>query len=84
MKKYIIIIIVVGALIVAFLNIPQEKKEYTQEIYTVQQGDTLYKIAVENCENEDIREYINKIKKLNNKKDCTIFPNEKIIILIEK
>ena len=85
MKKYIIIIIVVVALIVAFLNIPQQKGEYIQEFYTVQQGDTLYKIALENCSKyDDIREYIEQVKKLNNKNTSNLKANEKIIILIEK
>lgn len=85
MKKYIIIVLVFVALMIALLSIPHQKGEYIQEFYTVQQGDTLYAIALKNCSKYDnIMEYIEQVKKLNNKSTSDLKANEKIIILIEK
>lgn len=85
MKKYIIIVLVFVVLMIVLLNIPQQKGEYIQKFYTVEQGDTLYKIAIKNCSKYDnIMEYIQQVKKLNNKNTSDLKVNEKIIILIEK
>ena len=49
--------------------------------YTISKGETLWSIAGEyKGKNEDIRQYIYDIKKLNNMTDSTVYPGQVIKI----
>lgn len=57
-------------------------QEQIIESYIVQPGDTLWKIGLENkAENQDIREYIYDIKKINNLDNSNLDQGQEIKIL---
>ena len=63
-----------------------QSQHYTQEqiieSYIVQPGDTLWKIGLENkAENQDIRNYIHEVKKINNLENSKLDQGQEIKIL---
>lgn len=68
--------------IVANIKAQHYTQEQIIESYIVQQGDTLWKIGLENkAENQDIRNYIHKVKKLNNLENSNLNQGQEIKIL---
>lgn len=65
-------------------SIAKSNQEETEIIdYTISKGQTLWSIAEEyKADNEDIRQYIYDIKKLNNMSDSTVYENQTIKIKI--
>lgn len=62
-----IIVIILLSIYAIILRVNEKQIDYTEENYTVKSGDTLWSIAKEYAnEHEDLREYIYKIKKVNN------------------
>lgn len=62
-----IIVIILLSIYAIILRINEKQINYTEIEYTIESGDTLWSIAEEYAnENEDLREYIYKIKKVNN------------------
>ena len=57
--------------------------EWQEEIYTVQQGDSLWSIAGEYCPaGVDRGEYIDEIQALNGLQNSLIFPGDDLIVLV--
>lgn len=70
-------------LLIALFNISIAKTDTEAELinYTISRGETLWSIAEENkAGNEDIRQYIYDIKKLNNMTDSTVYEGQQIQI----
>ena len=81
--KFIRSIAIVIFLLIALFNISIAKTDTEAEYidYTISKGETLWSIAGEYKEkNEDIRQYIYDIKKLNNMTDSTVYPGQVIKI----
>ncbi len=81
--KFIRSIAIIVFLLIALFNISIAKTDKEAEIidYTISKGETLWSIAGEYKEkNEDIRQYIYDIKKLNNMTDSTVYPGQVIKI----
>ena len=83
--KNIYIIILIFIVIFAIACRASDKPEMYIASYTVKDGDTLWSIAKRYCPNTmDKREYIYKVKKLNNLPQNTfLLPNVEIKILKE-
>lgn len=79
--KKLMIVLFIGLIIYAtWTRLNEMNVEYQEEIYTVQAGDTLWSIAEEYADNStDIRQYIHKIKTVNNI-DSTLNVGQTIII----
>ena len=76
----ILIITIIAIISIAIRMSELNSVKYSEEKYTVQAGDTLWKIAEENAnESETLQEYIYKIKKVNNI-DSTLKVGQEIII----
>ena len=57
--------------------------EWEEKIYTVKQNDSLWAISGNYCpDTVDRREWIDEIKTLNNLPDSTIYPGQRLTILI--
>lgn len=83
--KFIRSIAILIFLLIALLNISVAKSNEEAEIisYTVSNGETLWSIAEEcKAENEDPRQYIYDIKKLNNMDNSNIYEGQ--ILQIKK
>lgn len=81
--KFIRSIAIIVFLLIALFNISIAKTDKEAEYidYTISKGETLWSIAGEYKEqNEDIRQYIYDIKKLNNMTDSTVYPGQVIKI----
>lgn len=81
-RKFVrgLIIIAIILLAITSKSVSKSKKEY--EEYIVQEGDTLWNIALEyKDEKQDTREYIYELKKLNNMNTSELKTNEKIMII---
>lgn len=82
-EKIWIIITCIFLLIIFYINCHTPPEEYTTEIYTVQAGDTAWKIAKQfNSGNKDIREIIYYIGIDNNIKAGYIYAGQELIIRI--
>ncbi|MGL4789845.1 MAG: cell division suppressor protein YneA [Anaerotignaceae bacterium] len=84
MRKYVFIIItlilIVSACTVSFGNTEQKKNIY-YEVVEISKGDCLWTLAATfKGENENTKEYVNKIKKLNNMDSDLIKAGQKIIL----
>lgn len=67
LKKLMIVLIIGLAVYGIGIRINETSKDYIEEEYTVQNGDTLWSIAEEYADdNTSLQEYIYKIKKVNN------------------
>lgn len=88
MKKnlvYIIILFSITTLLSGFSDLKNHKNIIEYETINVMQGDTLWNIAKENIsENEDIRDYIYVIRKVNNLESANIHPGDQILIPVYK
>lgn len=83
--KFIRSIAILIFLLIAFFNISVAKSNEEAEIisYTVSKGETLWSIAEEyKTKNEDPRQYIYDIKKLNNMDNSNIYEGQ--ILQIKK
>ena len=81
--KFIRSTAIVIFLLIALFNISIAKSDKEAEYidYTVCKGDTLWTIAEEyKSDNQETREYIYQIKKLNNMTQSNIYENQKIKI----
>lgn len=75
------IFLIIFFIFFAFLKVYSEiKVEYERII--VEQGDTLWDIALEYNTNQDIRSYIHKIKSINNINKNYIYPGQIIYVPI--
>ena len=76
-------IVLVGMLVMSNTFASNEKVETKEIEYVVCKGDTLWKIAERyKLENQDPREYIYEVKKLNNMASATIYEGQTIKILL--
>ena len=81
--KFIRSIAIIIFFLIALFNISIAKTNTETKYidYTISKGETLWNIAGEYKEpNEDIRQYIYNIKKLNNMTDSTVYPGQTIKI----
>lgn len=68
--------------LVANIKAQYYTREQIIESYIVQPGDTLWKIGLENkSENQDIRDYIYELKKVNNLENSNLNQGQEIKIL---
>lgn len=75
--------VLVGMLVMSNTFASNEKVETKEIEYVVCKGDTLWKIAERyKLENQDPREYIYEVKKLNNMASATIYEGQTIKILL--
>jgi len=58
-------------------------KETEFKVITIRSGDTLWSIAEKYNKKGDIREYIYKLKELNNLKDSSIIAGNELKVIIE-
>lgn len=79
--QIIFILIIVSILIMWIYILEDDREEQNKVVYTVKEGDTLYSIAKEFKPKEmDVREYVHKIRELNDINPI-ISVGEDIIIL---
>ena len=82
-KRAIFYLVVVLVLIFASLTIATRTSgnDLTYATYTVQPGDTIWDIAEEYCpKGMDIREYIYKVREINDS-NCVIHPGQEMKII---
>lgn len=83
-KSTLTLIIIVISIII-LVNTIINKTEYTEKYKTIyiSEDETLWSIAEEYKKpNQDIREYIYEIKKLNNMESATIYEGQELTIII--
>ena len=83
-KRFVLSITILTLLIISIFNLvfANVEKSVSIEEYTVMCGDTLWSIAAEYKEDkQDIREYIYKLRKLNNLEDCSLQIGQDILII---
>lgn len=78
--SFIIIVIIAVSSLVFATNIKGESAGVQYQRITVEKGDTLWGIAKRYNADGDIRSYINKIEKVNNISDSTIYEGEVILL----
>ena len=89
-KKRLIKSILIGVFIITIITIctihsfANNKESITTEItYTISKGETLWSIAKRyKQDNQDIRDYIYKIEKLNNMTSAMVYEGQTIKILL--
>lgn len=80
----IVLFVLVMALFVVLFGKGVNDKYYVIEEYTITEGQTLWSISSEYVDNNtDIREYIYKIKELNNLSTSEVYAGQTIKILKE-
>lgn len=82
-KRFILAVTILTVLIITlFSHCSAMPKNNEIESIVVSTGDTLWSIASEYKKPEqDVREYIYELRKLNNLTDCTIYPGQEIQII---
>lgn len=79
----IVFIFVLGFMVINSVLASNEAVETKESEYVVCKGDTLWKIAEKyKLENQDPREYIYEVKKLNNMTSASIYEGQIIKILL--
>ena len=84
-RKFITFLAVVLLFAILILHQCSKPKLEVQDIqeYEVQSGETLWSIASDHRPSSmSIQEYLYNLRAINNKEDCTIYPNEILQILI--
>ena len=82
-KRFITSVTVLLIVIISLFNVVFAKPEdnYIIREYTVEAGNTLWQIASENkAKNEDIRQYIEDIKQLNQMTSTDIYKGQTLLI----
>lgn len=79
-KRFTLFIILMVLTVVLSFKSVYAKENVIIEEYVVTAGDTLWNIACENADG-DVREYVYKLKELNNLNDCMIYENQVIKII---
>ena len=83
--KSTLILIIILVSIIILVNTIINKTEYAEKYKTIyiSEDETLWSIAEEYKKtNQDIREYIYEIKKLNNMESATIYEGQELTIII--
>lgn len=87
LKKIILMLLIIILFIITLINmyIGQPKYEETYKTIYIGEDETLWTIAEDYKKpNQDIREYIFEIKKLNNMETATIYEGQELTIIIYK
>ena len=79
-KRFITFITIILLILISLFNLCFAKSEVITEDYVVAAGDTIWSIACDNTKG-DIRQYIYKLRKINNLNDCMIYPSQTIKII---
>lgn len=80
----ILILLIYSCYITNAYSNSMDKLKYKQEIYYISAGETMWGMAQQYKNSDDtIREWISKVKKLNNMTNSKIFAGEEIIILVD-
>lgn len=79
-KRFITFIVVILIILISLFSACSAKSSSVIEEYVISEGDTLWSIACENAET-DIREYIYKLRKINDLDNCILYPGQKIKII---
>jgi len=85
--KYILsLAIIISSLIMIYTkNLEENNVNYKEINYTVQSGDTLWKIAGENVpKNLDRRVYMDEVRRLNNMESSNLQIGQELIILTKE
>ncbi len=78
----ILLILIISFCLFRVFGSNREEVEATQIKYTVCRGDTLWNIAQEyKQDNQDIRDYIYEVKKINNMTDSCLYEGQVINII---
>lgn len=78
-----VIVIVFFIILVNTFESTMHNIEWKENVHVVQSGETLWEISKKYCpESVDCREWIDAVKKLNNKNSSRIYEGECIIVLV--
>ena len=80
----VIAILICSLLLLSFATRPtMDAIEWNQESYTVKAGDSLWSISADYCpDGVDRREWVEEVRELNCMDDSTIYPGQKITVLV--
>ena len=77
-----VIIIAICIVILSAYQPTMDAIEWTEKVYTVQKGDSLWAISGEYCpDSVDRREWIEEVQALNDIDDGAIHPGQRLIVL---
>lgn len=81
-KRFIMSLSILLLIIISILNFSFAETKTIVEDYTVSAGETLWSIALNHkAKNQDVRDYIYQLRKINNLDNCIIYPNQIIKII---